>query len=81
MKPTASNSRTSAPRSCSRISSDDSEGKRHAIEMNNVLFSAMLSSLALDQRSSLRRDLTLVDPIEGSELLFEVIARRRSHLA
>ena len=59
-----------------QISSDDSEGKRHAIEMNNVLFSAMLSSLALDQRSSLRRDLTLVDPIEGSELLFEVIARR-----
>jgi PAS domain S-box-containing protein len=59
-----------------QLSSDDSEGKRHAIEMNNFLFSAMLSSLALDQRGSLRRDLTLVDPIEGSELLFEVIARR-----
>ena len=59
-----------------QLSSDDSQGKRHAIEMNNFLFSAMLSSLALDQRGSLRRDLTLVDPIEGSELLFEVIARR-----
>ena len=58
-----------------QTSSDDSEGKRHAIQMNNFLFSAMLSSLALEQRGSLRRDLTLVDPIEGSELLYEVIAR------
>jgi PAS domain S-box-containing protein len=56
-------------------SSDDSEGKRHAIEMNNFLFTAMLSSLTLDQRGSLRRDLTLVDPIEGTELLFEIIVR------
>ncbi len=59
-----------------QLSSDDSEGKRHALEMNNFLFSAMLSSLALDQRGSLRRDLTLVDPIEGTELLYEIIARQ-----
>jgi len=56
--------------------SGDSEGKRHAIEMNNFLLSAMVSSLAHDSGSTLRRDLTLVDPIEGSELLFEVIARQ-----
>ncbi len=59
-----------------QLSGDDSEGKRHAIEMNNFLFSAMLSSLALDQRGALRRDLTLVDPIEGTELLYEIIARQ-----
>ena len=59
-----------------QLRSNDSEGKRHAIEMNNFLFTAMLSSLALDHRGSLRRDLTLVDPIEGGELLFEIIARR-----
>src|SRR5919205_4429461 len=53
---------------------DDSEGKRRAILMNNVLFTANLSTSKLEQSSGGRvtRDLTLVDPIEGTELLFEM---------
>jgi nitrogen-specific signal transduction histidine kinase len=53
---------------------DDSEGKRRAILMNNVLFTAALSKAKLAQNSVGRSasDLTLVDPIEGTELLFEM---------
>jgi signal transduction histidine kinase len=52
---------------------DDSPGKKRAVELNNFLLSAALSSFALDQGEALGRELTLVDPIEGSDLLFEVI--------
>jgi PAS domain-containing protein len=58
-----------------KASAGDSEGKRRAIWMNNFLFTAALSTSKLEQtggRSA--RELTLVDPIEGSELLFEVIS-------
>jgi signal transduction histidine kinase len=53
---------------------DDSEGKRRAISMNNFLFTAALSTSKLEQNAMGRsaRDLTLVDPIEGTELLFEM---------
>jgi nitrogen-specific signal transduction histidine kinase len=53
---------------------DDSEGKRRAISMNNFLFTAALSTSKLEQNAAGRsaRDLTLVDPIEGTELLFEM---------
>jgi len=52
----------------------DSEGKRHAIWMNNFLFTAALSTSVQEQSSPGRasQDLTLVDPIEGTELLFEM---------
>jgi signal transduction histidine kinase len=52
----------------------DSEGKRRAIWMNNFLFTANLSTSVLEQNTAGRstRDLTLVDPIEGTELLFEM---------
>jgi nitrogen-specific signal transduction histidine kinase len=57
-----------------KASADDSEGKRRAILMNNVLFTANLSTSKLEQNTGGRitRDLTLVDPIEGHELLFEM---------
>lgn len=53
---------------------DDSQGKSRAIWMNNFLFTAALSTSVLEQNSSGRAttDLTLVDPIEGTELLFEM---------
>jgi PAS domain S-box-containing protein len=54
---------------------NDSPGRRHAVEMNNFLLSAFLSGFALDQGASFKRDLALVDPEDGSELLFEVISR------
>jgi nitrogen-specific signal transduction histidine kinase len=53
---------------------DDSDGKRRAIWMNNFLFTAALGTSVLEQNTAGRatRDLTLVDPIEGTELLFEM---------
>jgi signal transduction histidine kinase len=57
-----------------RARPDDSEGKRHAISMNNFLFTAALSTWSLEQAGNRTgRDLTLVDPIEGTELLFEAL--------
>ena len=59
---------------------EDSEGKRHAIWMNNFLFTAGLSTWNLEQggvRSN--QELTLVDPIDGSELTFDVISYPVTH--
>src|SRR5205823_11760803 len=57
-----------------KSNADDSEGKRRAIWMNNFLFTAALSTSVLEQNTAGRaaNDLTLVDPIEGAELLFEM---------
>ncbi|MHB8631359.1 MAG: GAF domain-containing sensor histidine kinase [Candidatus Limnocylindria bacterium] len=52
---------------------DDSAGKAHAISMNNFLFTAALSTWNLQSATERTRELTLVDPIEGDELIFEVI--------
>jgi len=59
-----------------RASREDSAGRRHAVSMNNFLFTAALSTWKLQQGDSARgRELTLVDPIEGTDLIFEVIAQ------
>ncbi len=59
-----------------RASDEDSSGKRRAVWMNNFLFTAALSTWSLDRSSrSTNREVTLVDPIDGSELIFEVITR------
>src|SRR3712207_9062269 len=42
--------------------------------MNDLLFSAYLSSAAVASREVVGRDLILVDPIEGSDIHFEVIS-------
>ena len=63
-----------------QASPDDSAGKQRALELNNVLLSAALSSFAVDQDRALGRELTLVDPIEGAELLFEVICKPATNL-
>jgi PAS domain S-box-containing protein len=51
-----------------------SAGKRRALEMNDLLFSAYLSSAAVASTEIVGRDLTLVDPLEGSDIHFEVIS-------
>ncbi|HYN83828.1 MAG TPA: ATP-binding protein [Pyrinomonadaceae bacterium] len=51
-----------------------SAGKRRALEMNDLLFSAYLSSAAVASTEVIGRDLTLVDPLEGSDIHFEVIS-------
>ncbi|MGH7313167.1 MAG: histidine kinase dimerization/phospho-acceptor domain-containing protein, partial [Candidatus Rokuibacteriota bacterium] len=52
----------------------ESEGRRRAVALNNMLFSAALAGHALDQAEPTRRELLLVDPIDGSDLLFELIS-------
>jgi PAS domain S-box-containing protein len=51
----------------------ESEGRRRAIAINNMLFSSALGRSAVEQVTSAPRELALVDPSEGSDLLFELI--------
>lgn len=53
---------------------DSSEGKLRALKMNDLLFSAYLSSVSFSSPDIAGRDLTLVDPIEGSDVHFEVVS-------
>ena len=55
---------------------DASEGWRRAVGLNNMLFSAALSTSAVTQIELARRELLLVDPLEGSDLLFELLSSR-----
>ncbi|HKG97423.1 MAG TPA: ATP-binding protein, partial [Pyrinomonadaceae bacterium] len=43
-------------------------------KMNDLLFSAYLSSATVSSSEVIQRDITLVDPIEGSDIHFEVIS-------
>src|SRR5256712_7807491 len=57
-----------------RASDEDSAGKRRAVWMNNFLFTAALSTWKLERLGAITgREVTLVDPIEGEELIYEVI--------
>src|SRR5438067_1721033 len=51
----------------------ESEGRQRAVALNNMLFSAALSWSAASPEP-LRRELLLVDPNEGSDLLFELLS-------
>ena len=55
----------------------DSEGRRRAVEINNLLFSSFLSKAVISGGvvKSSARELNLVDPDEGADLLFEVLAQ------
>jgi signal transduction histidine kinase len=50
-----------------------SAGRVRAVELNNLLFSAALSSMVVSGSDS-SRDMTLVDAIEGDEVLFEAVS-------
>lgn len=54
------------------VSEGLTEGLARAVEMNNMLFSAALSSVAVSGVEA-SRDLTLIDAIEGEEMLFEAV--------
>jgi signal transduction histidine kinase len=56
----------------STINEGLTEGLARAVEMNNLLFSAALSSVAVSGVEA-SRDLTLIDAIEGEEMLFEAV--------
>ena len=53
----------------------DSPGRRRALELNNLLFTSGLARALMtgDVRTA-PRELTLVDPLEGVELLFELLS-------
>jgi signal transduction histidine kinase len=55
-----------------RVPEGVSEGGKRAVEFNNLLFSAALSSMVVSA-SDASRDLTLVDVMEGEEVLFEAV--------
>jgi signal transduction histidine kinase len=52
-------------------SEDTSEGRRHALELNNLHFSSALASAAVAGGVS-AREVIMVDPEDGSDLLFEL---------
>src|SRR5687768_2894996 len=67
-----------------RAGGEDSEAKRHAIRMNNFLFTAAVSAWNLEQGDDpshqvANTELTLVDPIEGTDLYFDVLTTPMMH--
>ncbi len=55
-----------------RVPEEVSEGGRRAVELNNLLFSAALSSMVVSGTDA-SRDFTLIDVMEGEEVLFEAV--------
>lgn len=51
----------------------DSSGRRRAVQINNLLFSSFLTQAVMGGAVS-GRELNLVDPSEGSDLMFEVFS-------
>jgi signal transduction histidine kinase len=52
---------------------DTSEGRRHAVELNNLHFSSALAGAAVAGGAG-AREVILVDPEDGSDLLFELLS-------
>ncbi len=55
-------------------SEEESEGRRGAVRMNNMLLSSALSSKAIEETGANRRELLLVNPVDGSDLVFELLS-------
>lgn len=55
------------------VSEGDGEGRRRAVALNNMLLSAALAQTML-QGEGRPRELLLVDPADGSDLLFELLS-------
>jgi signal transduction histidine kinase len=58
---------------------EQSEGRQRAVTLNNMLFSAALSRQAIDEPEAAPRELLLVNPTEGSDLLFELLSTTVQH--
>jgi PAS domain S-box-containing protein len=57
---------------------DQSEGRRRAVALNNMLFSAALTRHAIEGAEAPRHEVPLVDPVDGSDLLFELLSTTSS---
>jgi PAS domain S-box-containing protein len=55
-------------------SEEESEGRRGAVRMNNMLLSSALSSKAIEETGATRRELLLVNPVDGTDLVFELLS-------
>jgi signal transduction histidine kinase len=55
-------------------SEEESEGRRGAVRMNNMLLSSALSSKAIEETGATLRELLLVNPVDGSDLVFELLS-------
>src|SRR3989442_9339137 len=51
-------------------SEEESEGRRGAVRMNNMLLSSALSSKAIEETGAARRGLRRVNPADGSDRRF-----------
>jgi PAS domain S-box-containing protein len=57
---------------------EESEGRRRAVEINNLFFSSALAGRLVDDSHASAREVILVDPEDGSDLLFELLTSRMS---
>jgi PAS domain S-box-containing protein len=57
---------------------EQSEGRRRAVALNNMLFSAALTRRAIEGAEAPRHEVPLVDPVDGSDLLFELLSTMSS---
>jgi PAS domain S-box-containing protein len=57
---------------------EESEGRRRAVEINNLFFSSALAGRLVEGSGSTAREVILVDPEDGSDLLFELLTSRMS---
>jgi signal transduction histidine kinase len=55
-------------------SEEESEGRRGAVRMNNMLLSSALASKAIEEAGAAKRELLLVNPVDGSDMLFELLS-------
>ncbi|HYV65073.1 MAG TPA: PAS domain-containing protein, partial [Myxococcales bacterium] len=58
---------------------EQSEGRQRAVTLNNMLFSAALSRQAIEEGGGTRREILLVNPTEGTDLLFELLSTTVQH--
>jgi PAS domain S-box-containing protein len=57
---------------------EESEGRRRAVEINNLFFSSSLAGRLVEENTASAREVILVDPEDGSDLLFELLTSRMS---
>jgi PAS domain S-box-containing protein len=57
---------------------EESEGRRRAVEINNLFFSSALAGRLVEESMASAREVILVDPEDGSDLLFELLTSRMS---
>jgi PAS domain S-box-containing protein len=58
------------------IRPEESEGRRRAVEINNLFFSSALAGRMVEENLPGAREVILVDPEDGSDLMYELLTSR-----